>query len=162
MQGTQGENSSIRRNGSHDGSISSSVPSLSSLMELLKLKSSTGTSNSDCDYFEPTAQPGRTTLKNNEVFDHTPLQPAHPFKKPRQANPAAASAGRAMLSQTPKSSSDGLLYYEAKTKFDLPQRKNVTRNRSIQQDGAPRKCGSFQGRSRDTFILKIMKMAEKK
>ena len=144
--------SSSLRNGSFGSSISSSAPSLSSLMELLKLKS-IGVS-------DEVGHSERSGAGVNETFQTSDIVQPHPSKKPRQSNQAAASAGRAMLSQTPKSSSDGVLYYEAKTASASRCNKEVTRSRrSAHQEGPPRKNGSFQGRSRDSFILKIMKNA---
>ena len=151
MHKTRRSSNSSLRNGSFGSSFSSSTPSFTSLMELLKLKS-IGVS-------DELGQSDRSGAGVNETFDtsKTAAQP-HPSKKPRQSNQAAASAGRAMLSHTPKSSSDGVLYYEAKTASASRRKKELTRSsRSVQPDGQPRKNGSFQGRSRDSFILKIMK-----
>lgn len=152
---SRSSNSSLRNGSFGSSSFSSSAPSLASLMELLKLKS-IGVSD-ELGHSE------RSGAGVNETFDtsETAAQP-HPTKKPRQANQAAASAGRAMLSQTPKSSSDGVLYYEAKTASAPRRRRQVSRSsRGVHQEGPPRKNGSFQGRSRDSFILKIVNGIER-
>ena len=149
---SRSSNSSLR-NGSF-GSLSSSAPSLASLMEFLKLKS-IGTS-------DELGQSDRSGAGVNEMFETPEIAQPHLMKKPRQANQAAASAGRAMLAKTPKSSSDGVLHYEAKTASAPRHRRQVSRSsrRRVQQEGPPRKNGSFQGRSRDSFILKLLRNTE--
>ena len=121
-----------------------SAPSISSLMKMLT-EMSAGTSTSNA------------TGTSNATFA--------PSEKMSQKNPAAASAGRAWLVQSNKGVSDGALCYETKTAEGSPKtqqlrrRRHPQRRRTSQGDDSaspPRKNASHLGRSRDSFLLKLV------
>ena len=103
----------------------------------------------------------------------------------RPSDRSAVSAGRALLankSPSAKVTRDGTLYYEVKTSSGDPEQEGSNkerraprrrrRTRAVQDAGSPsnddreqqpessagppRKNGSFLGRSRDSFLLKLM------
>lgn len=124
-----------------------SAPSIPSLMKIL-----TAMSASTCAA-APLEGKTRNNSANNARFEASEL-------KCRQKNSAAASVGRAWLAQSIKASSDGTVYYETKTAEGSPEERRCRHpHLTLQGDEAaspPRKNASHLGRSRDSFLLKLV------
>ena len=122
-----------------------------------------------------------TTKRNvgtkNESFDDINLRPTKQPRKKFNFNPSclpstglssredpsnvAASIGRDMLMTLP-TLKNGAIYHEADVVNDLsrqPRRRSSRRSAQSKEKPAMRKHGSILGRSRDSFLVKLMEGA---
>ena len=158
-----------------------SAPSIGTLMEMLSMQQSTLASQhggANSTFSEEDLMPaggGSPTLLSSTASQTN----GNPLGQRRPSDRSAVSAGRALLAPNKppaaKATNDGALYYEVKTSSAGEGEGNMERRvprRRRRRTGAvhdassehqsepstrpPRKNGSFLGRSRDSFLLRLL------